>query len=124
MTMIDDAQADATINATADAKDDNNTGSVAKTAPRSDTSATTPAVVTVVSGTAMQPNTVSDTMLYINITTAAALKVEIGATSSVATTLSVSQSSALGMMSVRVPKGWYVKFTGTVTDYVITQIPV
>lgn len=79
-------------------------------------------VETVVSGTAKQISTKRDAMVYVNITTSAALKVEMGPTSSVAVTVSASQSSALGVISFRVPAGWYIKCTGTVTNYTVTSV--
>lgn len=118
MTMIDDAQADATTNATADAKDDNNTGSVAiPLQPAADL-----ATFTVVSTTAKQVSATRNAMLFVNITTAASLAITMGATSAASTTVHTAQSSALGMVTLYVPRGWYVKFTGTVSNYAITSL--
>ena len=77
---------------------------------------------TYVSGTAQQPNTTQDVMLYIDVTTAASLAVAIGPTSTPATTIIATQTAALGLQSIRVPAGWYVKITGTIADLTITQV--
>lgn len=78
---------------------------------------------TVVSATPFQVSTVRDADLYINVTTAASLTVSMGpeaAGTSVA--LNTAESDALGLIYLRVPKGWYVKLTGTVADFVVTAI--
>lgn len=88
-----------------------------------DTSSTATASAPVfVSGTALQLNTTQDTMLYINVTTVAALAVAMGPTSGVANTIIASESVALGLATLRVPKGWFVKITGTVADLAITAV--
>jgi hypothetical protein len=87
----------------------------------SDTSATASSP-SFVSGTSLQLNTTQDTMLYIAITTSAALAVAIGPTAGVATALIPSASYALSVISIRVPKGWFVKITGTIADATITAI--
>jgi Pectate lyase superfamily protein len=74
------------------------------------------------SGTAKQCSTTQDVILYIAIQTAAALAVAIGPTSTPASTIMPSQSYALGLQTIRVPKGWYVKITGTIADLTITQV--
>lgn len=121
MSQVSDGQDAAVVNAKADAADDNNTGSVAiPVQPVGDVK-----TETFVSGTAQQLSASKDKMLYINITTAAALAVTMGPTSAgTGCAISVSQSSALGVISVRVPKGWYVKITGTVGDIVTTSVTV
>ena len=73
-------------------------------------------------GTAAQVSTTQDVMLYINVTTAASLAVAIGPTSSAATVIQAAESSALGVITLRVPKGWYVKLTGTIADLAITAV--
>lgn len=81
------------------------------------------AVVTVVSGTPFQVSTKRAARLYIAITTAAALTISMGpeaAGTSVA--IQPSQSSALGLCTLDVPAGWYVKLTGTVTNYTVTSV--
>lgn len=81
------------------------------------------AAFTVVSGTPKQVSTTRNALLYCNITTAAALAISMGPTSAGTTVpVSISQSSALGVVTLRVPRGWYVKFTGTVTNYVLTSV--
>lgn len=80
------------------------------------------AVETVVSGTAKRINASRDTDIYVDIGTSASLKVEIGPTSAAATTIYRAASAAVGMMSFRLPIGWYVKFTGTVADFVVTSV--
>lgn len=74
------------------------------------------------SGTAKQLSTTQDVILYIAVQTSAALSVAIGPTSTPATTLMPSQSYALGLNAVRVPKGWWVKITGTIADLTITAV--
>ena len=71
---------------------------------------------------ALQVNSAQDTMLYIAIQTAAALAIAIGPTSSVTTALMPSKTYALGLLTIRVPKGWFVKITGTIADLIITAI--
>jgi hypothetical protein len=78
---------------------------------------------TVVSGTPFQVSTKRDAMLYVNITTAASLAISMGpeaAGTSVA--LAPAESEALGVTTLRVPAGWWVKLTGTVTNYVVTAV--
>lgn len=115
MTNITDATDLAATNAHADAADDNNTGSTnIPVQPAADMAA-----FVVVSGTAKQVSTSRNAFLLVNITTAASFKLEIGPTSAVANTVNVAQTNALSFFSVFVPRGWYVKFTGTVTNYSI-----
>jgi len=88
-----------------------------------DSSATATATApTFVSGTALQLDTTSDTMLYVEVTTASSLVIAIGPTSTPATTIVSSITAALGLETIRVPKGWYVKITGTVADLNITAV--
>lgn len=117
MAATDDGQAAAVINAKVDAAA-LGAGGVTAVPVRPDTDFAT---VTVVSGTAKQINATKDMILYVNITTAASFKVEMGATSAAANLVNAAQSNALGLVTLHVPKGWYVKFTGTVTNYVITS---
>lgn len=119
MTNIDDAQALAASNAHADAADDTQTGSTAVPSP----SASIAQAETFVSGTAKVLDVNHDRTLFINITTAAALAVTMGPTSAATTVpVSISQSSALGVITVRVPRGWYVKITGTVADIACNSV--
>jgi hypothetical protein len=78
---------------------------------------------TVVSGTPFQVSTVRDADLYINITTAASFTLSMGpeaAGTSIA--LNAAESDALGMVTVHVPRGFYVKITGTVADFTVTAV--
>lgn len=77
---------------------------------------------TFVSGTAQQINTTKDAMLYIDVKTAASLTIAIGPTSTPANTLQSAVIGGLGLESVRVPAGWWVKLTGTMADLTITAI--
>jgi hypothetical protein len=93
-----------------------------------DTSAgATASTPTFVSGTALQLSTTRDVMLYIAVKTAASQTValSIGSTSSATTTLITSgtMTAPIGtVITLRVPKSWYVKFTGTVTDWTFVQV--
>ena len=62
-----------------------------------------------VSGTALQVNTASDSVLYVEVTTAAALAIAIGPTSTPANPIVSSITAALGLLTIRVPAGWYMK---------------
>jgi hypothetical protein len=77
---------------------------------------------TFVSTTARQLSTTQDSMLYINITTAASLAVAIGADNTTANTIQSAESSALGVITLRIPAGWWVKLTGTMADLAITAV--
>lgn len=79
----------------------------------------TPSFVTT---TALQVNAAQDTMLYIAIQTSAALAIAIGAANTTTTALAPSKSYALGVITILVPKGWFVKLTGTIADLTITAI--
>lgn len=72
--------------------------------------ASTPSLST---GAAAQVNTSQDVMLYANVTTASTFSLAIGPTSTPATTVVASHTAAIGLISVRLPKGWYVKSTFT-----------
>lgn len=67
------------------------------------------------SGTALQLSTTQDVMLYIDVTVATNLTLAIGSTSSATTTIFTSATAAIGVITLRVPKGWYVKATSTGT---------
>jgi pyruvate kinase len=82
------------------------------------------AAVTFVSGTAKVVDSKVDTFLYINIATSAALAIAFGPTSAVANAISPSQSSAIGMLTVFVPAGWYVKLTGTMANLSCIKVAV
>lgn len=77
---------------------------------------------TVVSGTGFQVSATRSAYLYVNITTAAALAIALSPDNSTYYPLNVSESDALGMVTINVPRGWYVKLTGTVADFVATAI--
>jgi hypothetical protein len=78
---------------------------------------------TIVSGTPFQPSASHATVLYIEVTTAAALSVQMGPSSSgTGVTVSTSESAALGVTTVEVPAGWYVDLTGTVADFIVTAV--
>jgi hypothetical protein len=83
-----------------------------------DTSGTaTESSVTFTSGTAKQLSTTQDVMLYIDVTTAVTASVAIGPTSTPAYTIMASKTQAIGLQTIRVPKGWYVDVTcGTMSD--------
>jgi hypothetical protein len=79
--------------------------------------------ISFVSGTAKQIDTNQDMMLYIAVQTSAALAVAIGSTSSVTLALMPSKTYALGLISIRIPMGWWVKITGTIADLSINGVP-
>jgi hypothetical protein len=107
------SQDDAAVNAHTDA--------AAVTAGSTGPGSHATAAPTFVSGTAKQVDTRKDAFLYIAITTAAALTVAIGPTSATAQAITPSQSSALGVITLFVPAGWYVKLTGTIANLAITS---
>jgi hypothetical protein len=61
-------------------------------------------------------------MLYVNIRTAAALATAISPDNVTYYPLDASQSDAIGMTTIHVPAGWYVKLTGTMANLAITAI--
>lgn len=77
---------------------------------------------TFVSTTAQQISTTKDAMVYIDVKTAASLTLAIGAASTATTLLQSAVVSGLGLSSIRVPAGWFLKITGTISDLVITAI--
>ena len=77
---------------------------------------------TVTTATAFQVSTTRSAMLYINITTAAALAIAMGSTSSTSITVAASESETLGVTTLKVPAGWYVKLTGTMADIVVVAV--
>jgi hypothetical protein len=81
--------------------------------------ASTPALT---SGTAAQLSTVQDCMLYCDVKVASTFALSAGPTSSPATAIVASATAGVGCISVRVPKGWYVKATFTSADVVFTQV--
>lgn len=88
-----------------------------------DTSGTAAATSpTFVTGTAKQCSTTQDCVLYVNIKTAATLAILLGPTSTPANTVLASETAALSVITIRVPKAWYVKITGTISDLGILQV--
>lgn len=72
--------------------------------------------------TAKQLSTTQDVMLYIAVKTSASLTIAIGAANTTTTNIMPAQSAALGVITLRVPKGWWVKLTGTMANLQITQV--
>ncbi len=86
-------------------------------------STATPASIAFVSTTAKQVSTTSDAVLYIACTTSTALTVAMGATSGASDVTLVSAATVtVGLISVRVPMGWYVKLTGTMADFTCNYV--
>ena len=80
-------------------------------------------VETVVSGTPFQVSAARDGYLYINITTAASVTISMGPEAAgTSVPLNAAQSDAIGLVTIRVPRGWYVKITGTVADFVVRAV--
>jgi hypothetical protein len=73
-------------------------------------------------GTALQVNATQDVMLYIAVDTAVSLAIAFGPTSGASYTLVAAESVALSVISFRVPSGWYVKITGTISDLNINAV--
>ena len=73
-------------------------------------------------GTAAQISTVQDVMLYIAINTSASLAIAVGPLNTVTTTILAAEAAALGVITLRLPKGWWIKITGTIADLTITAI--
>lgn len=74
---------------------------------------------------AKQLDTAQDVILYINVTTAILLGVSLSATNSAGTTL-VAHSGTVteGLLSIRVPMGWYVMVTcATMADLTCNYVP-
>jgi hypothetical protein len=81
--------------------------------------ASTPSLST---GVAAQINTSQDVLLYADVHTASVFSLAIGPTSTPATTIVTSATNAIGLVSVRVPAGWYVKSTFTSADVTWTAV--
>lgn len=79
-------------------------------------------VQTVVSGTGFQVSTAQSAHLYIDITTSAALAVALSKDGVTYTSIMASKSAPIGLLSVTVPAGWYVKLTGTPANFVATAL--
>jgi hypothetical protein len=78
-----------------------------------------PAFVTTV---AQALSATADTMLYINIKTAATLGVTFGPTTGAEYVISASETVALGVITIRVPATWLVVITGTIADLGIIAV--
>lgn len=112
MTVITDAQTLAIFNAQGEAL----TEAMAQNAGSS-------LVETVVSGTPFQVATNRNSHLYINVTTAASLTLSMGPEAAgTSLALNTAESDALGLITLYVPRGWYVKLTGTVADVTVTAL--
>jgi hypothetical protein len=72
--------------------------------------------------TAFQVSATRGAHLYINVRTAAALATAIGPDNTTAIALDASQSDAIGMTTIWVPAGWWVKLTGTMANLAITAV--
>ncbi len=80
---------------------------------------TSPSVTT---GTAFQCSTTAAAQLYITVNTSATLAVSMGPTNATADAVVVAEAVALSNITLVVPKGWWVKLTGTIADLTISQI--
>lgn len=83
----------------------------------------TAAVQTVVSGTPFQISAKRRATMYVDINTSASFTMSMGpepAGTSVA--VAAASADAIGVTTLAVPVGWYVKITGTVADFVITSV--
>lgn len=75
-----------------------------------------------VTATGFQISATRAAMLYINVRTAAALATAISPDNSTYYALDASQSDAIGVTTLHVPAGWYVKLTGTMANLAVTAI--
>lgn len=110
------SQDDAAVNAHTDSSN----ATAGSTGPGSHSAA----AKTFVSGTAQVVDSRKDNFLYINIATSAALAIALGPTNAAANAVSPSQSSAVGLVTLFVPAGWYVKLTGTMGNVSCIALPV
>ncbi len=97
-------------------------GQTSPNRPETDNASKQAFLKTVVSGTAFQVSMSQPSNLYLDITTSAPLAIAVGPTAATATTILASESAALGLLTIRVPAGWYVKVTGTPADFVATAV--
>lgn len=119
MSAITDAQATAVTNGETD-KAAVGAGGTTAVPVAAVTVATVPVFV---SGTAQQLNASRVIDLYINITTSASLAITMGPTSAgTGVSLNAAESDALGLLTIRIPAGWYIKLTGTVADMAFIAI--
>lgn len=77
---------------------------------------------TIVSGTAFQISTTQPAHLYIDIATAAAMTIAIGPTSTPATTILNNHAATIGLLTVLIPAGFWVKITGTVANFAVVAV--
>lgn len=80
------------------------------------------AVIVPVTATGFQVSTKRNADLYITVNTAAALAIAISPDNVTYTTLAASASYALGVQTMFVPAGWYVKLTGTMANLTVTPV--
>ena len=79
-------------------------------------------VETIVSATGYLVSATRASVVYVNVTTAAALALAISADNVTYIPIVASESVALGVVTIELPAGWYVKATGTVADLTVTAI--
>jgi hypothetical protein len=79
-------------------------------------------VVTLTTAVAQQLSTDHIIGLYIAVTTSTALSISIGPDATTAIALCPSQTFPLGLTFIRIPVGWYVKLTGTLSNVITTQV--
>jgi hypothetical protein len=113
MAVTDDAQLLATYNANASA------GAPASLLQPGNLAVTE----SIVSGTPFQISKQRAATLYIAIATAAAITVSMGPEAAgTSVPLVATATEAIGLSTLDVPAGWYVKITGTVADFVATAV--
>jgi hypothetical protein len=77
---------------------------------------------TLVSGTAFQPSATREAFVYVNVVTSAALAISISSDNVTFVPIMASESAAIGLQTITLPAGWYIKVTGTVADLAVTAI--
>lgn len=83
----------------------------------------TPQVITAVSGTPFQISTKRGAHLYIDINTSASLTLSMGPEAAgTSVPVGAASADAIGVTTLYVPAGWYVKLTGTVADFVLNAV--
>lgn len=75
-----------------------------------------------VTATAFQVSTKRSATLYVNVRTAASLATAIGPDNTTAIVLDAAQSDAIGMTTIHLPAGWWVKLTGTMANLSVTAV--
>lgn len=72
----------------------------------------------VVSGTPFQISTLRAATLYLSIQTSASLTISMGPEAAgTSVPVAAAAADAIGVITIRVPLGWFVKLTGTVADF-------